>query len=120
MRWFAECAWYPTALLPSQGIAWQAVDGTSALATMTDGPIRLTMLFRFGDDGLIAGVHVDARGAVIGGQTVMMPWEGRFADCRRKDGMLIPFCAEVAWITPQGEKPYFRGTVTQLTFHLAA
>jgi hypothetical protein len=119
MRWFAECAWYPTALLPSQGIAWQAVDATSAQATMTDGPIRLTMLFRFGDDGLIAGIHVDARGAVIGGKTVMMPWEGRFSDYRRQEGMLIPFYGEVAWITPQGEKPYFRGTVTQLTFRFA-
>jgi len=64
MRWFAECAWYPTALLPSRGIEWVAVDDTSAQATMTDGPIRLTMLFRFGDDGLISGVHVDARGAL--------------------------------------------------------
>ncbi len=116
MRWFAECAWYPTALLPSQGIEWQAVDATSAQATMTDGPIRLTMLFRFGDDGLISSIHADARGALVAGQTVMMPWEGRFSDYRRQDGMLIPFYGEVAWITPQGEKPYFRGTVTQMTY----
>lgn len=119
MRWFAECAWYPTALLPSQGIAWQAVDATSAQATLTDGPIRVTMLFRFGDDGLIAGIHVDARGAVVGGQTVMMPWQGRFSDYRRQDGMLIPFYGEVAWITLRGEQPYFRGAVTQLTFRFA-
>jgi hypothetical protein len=26
MRFFAEAAWYPTALLPSQGVRWQAVD----------------------------------------------------------------------------------------------
>ena len=116
MRWFAECAWYPTALLPSQGIEWQAVDATSAQATMTDGPIRLTMLFRFGDDGLISSIRADARGALVAGQTVMMPWEGRFSDYRRQDGMLIPFYGEVAWITPQGEKPYFRGTVTHLTY----
>jgi len=119
MRWFAECAWYPTALLPSQGIEWQAVDATSAQATMTDGPIRLTMLFRFGDDGLISSIHADARGALVAGQTVMMPWEGRFSDYRRQDGMLIPFYGEVAWITPQGEKPYFRGTVTHLTYRFA-
>ncbi|KKO49505.1 hypothetical protein VT06_06655 [Arsukibacterium sp. MJ3] len=116
MRWFAECAWYPTALLPSQGIEWQAVDATSAQASMTDGPIRLTMLFRFGDDGLISSIHADARGALVAGQTMMMPWEGRFSDYRRQDGMLIPFYGEVAWITPQGEKPYFRGTVTQMTY----
>jgi len=119
MRWFAECAWYPTALLPSQGIEWQAVDATSAQATMTDGPIRLTMLFRFGDDGLISSIHADARGALVAGQIVMMPWEGRFSDYRRQDGMLIPFYAEVAWITPQGERPYFRGTIDRLAYEFA-
>jgi len=119
MRWFAECAWYPTALLPSQGIEWVAVDATSAQATMTDGPIRLTMLFRFGDDGLISSIHADARGALVAGQIVMMPWEGRFSDYRRQDGMLIPFYAEVAWITPQGERPYFRGTIDRLAYEFA-
>lgn len=29
MRLFAEALWYPTALLPSQGVRWEAVDGTS-------------------------------------------------------------------------------------------
>jgi len=119
MRWFAECAWYPTALLPSQGIEWVAVDATSAQATMTDGPIGLTMLFRFGDDGLISSIHADARGALVAGQIVMMPWEGRFSDYRRQDGMLIPFYAEVAWITPQGERPYFRGTIDRLAYEFA-
>ncbi|MEN9937814.1 MAG: hypothetical protein RLZZ387_4393, partial [Chloroflexota bacterium] len=36
LRWFAEGAWYPTALLPSQGVQWAAVDETSAMATMQD------------------------------------------------------------------------------------
>lgn len=30
MRFFAEAAWYPTALLPSQGVRWEAVDERSA------------------------------------------------------------------------------------------
>lgn len=116
MRWLAESVWYPTALLPGQGVEWQPVDATSANATLTDGPIRLTMLFRFGEDGLVSGIHVDARGGVVGGKTVMMPWEGRFSDYRRQNGMMVPFFGEVAWITPHGETPYFRGTVTQMTY----
>lgn len=46
MRWFAECAWYPTALLPSQGIEWVAVDATSAQATMTDKADNAVPLWR--------------------------------------------------------------------------
>ena len=40
MRFFAETPWYPTALLPSQGVQWAAVDGTSANATIVDGSDR--------------------------------------------------------------------------------
>lgn len=119
MRWLAESAWYPTALLPGQGVAWQAVDATSAQATLIDGPITLTMLFRFGDDGLVSGIRVEARGALVAGQTVMMPWVGAFSDYRRQNGMMIPFRGEVAWITPQGKRPYFRGTVTQVGYRFA-
>lgn len=63
MRYFAESPWYPTALLPSQGVRWAAVDDASAQATLIDGPITLTLLFRFNDAGLIASVRAEARGA---------------------------------------------------------
>jgi hypothetical protein len=53
MRFFAEAAWYPTALLPSQGVRWEAVDDRSATGTLVDGPLSLTLLFRFNDAGLI-------------------------------------------------------------------
>ncbi|MEN9226067.1 MAG: hypothetical protein Q6L60_14035 [Thermostichus sp. HHBFW_bins_43] len=44
MRWFAETPWYPTALLPSQGVRWDPVDNASAWATYQDGPLSLTAL----------------------------------------------------------------------------
>ena len=73
MRFFAEAAWYPTALLPSQGVRWEAVDDRSANATIVDGPFTLTLLFRFNDAGLIESVRAEARGAVVGSEVVMMP-----------------------------------------------
>jgi hypothetical protein len=68
---------------------------------------------------LVSGIRVEARGALVAGQTVMMPWVGAFSDYRRQNGMMIPFRGEVAWITPQGERPYFRGTVTQVGYRFA-
>src|SRR5918998_36539 len=47
MRFFAEAAWYPTALLPSQGVRWEAVDDRSAYATLGEGDHTITMLFAF-------------------------------------------------------------------------
>ena len=37
MRFLAEAAWYPTALLPNQGVQWKAKDGFSAKATLKNG-----------------------------------------------------------------------------------
>jgi len=53
LRYFMEALWYPTALLPGQGVHWEAVDDKSARATLTDGAITLSLTFHFLDDGLI-------------------------------------------------------------------
>jgi len=59
MRFFAEAAWYPTALLPSQGVTWEAIDDSHARATLADGPISVTLVFRFDAQGLISAVRSD-------------------------------------------------------------
>ena len=119
LRHFAESVWFPTALLPSQGVVWQAVDDTSAQATMTDGPISVTMLFRFGADGLIKSVSVEGRATTVGTATVLMPWECRMSNYQIRDGMRVPLTGEALYITPQGEKPYFKGTIATITYEFA-
>lgn len=119
MRFFAEAAWYPTALLPSQGVRWEAVDERSANATLVDGPLTLTLLFRFNDTGLIDSVRAEARGAMVGKEMVMLPWEGRWSNYQARNGMTVPLTGEVAWLRPEGRKPYFLGTVTSLTYEFS-
>jgi len=62
MRFLAEAAWYPTALLPSQGVIWTAADRASAHATLHDGVTTVTLLFRFNEAGLIESVFAADRG----------------------------------------------------------
>jgi hypothetical protein len=119
MRYFAEMLWYPTALLPSQGVRWEAVDDRSANATIVDGPLTLTLLFRFNDAGLIGSFRAEARGGMVGDEMVMAPWEGNWSNYRRRDGMTVPFTGEVAWMRPEGRRPYFVGTVTALTYEFS-
>jgi hypothetical protein len=118
MRYFAEAAWYPTALLPSQGVRWEAVDDASARATIIDGPITLTLLFRFNNAHLIASVRAQARGAGVGkdGVMLMLPWDCGLSDYRMQDGMLIPMKGEAAWVRPEGRKAYFLGNVQKLRY----
>lgn len=119
LRHFAESVWFPTALLPSQGVVWQAVDDTSAMATMTDGPISVTMLFRFDADGLVTSVHVEGRAMTVGTATVQMPWECRMSNYQTHDGMRVPLTGEALYITPQGEKPYFKGMIETVVYEFA-
>ena len=119
MRFFAEAAWYPTALLPSQGVLWEAVDENSAKATLRDGPISLTMLFHFNDAGLIESARAEARGRMIGKTIVMTPWEGRWSNYQERGGMRVPITGEVAWITPEGAKPYWRGSIRSIEYEFA-
>lgn len=116
MRYFAEAAWYPTALLPSQGVRWEAVDEHSAHATIVDGPLTLTLLFRFNAAGLIDSFRAEARGSMVGDKMVMAPWEGTWSNYQVRDGVQVPFTGEVAWMRPEGRKPYFVGTVASMAF----
>jgi hypothetical protein len=119
MRFFAEAAWYPTALLPSQGVRWDAVNDRSANATMVDGPLTLTLLFGFNDTGLISSFRAKARASMANKVVVMAPWEGGFSNFQTRDGMTVPFTGEVAWVRPEGRMPYFIGNVTSLNYEFA-
>lgn len=118
MRYFAESPWYPTALLPSQGVQWQAVDDASARATLVDGPNSLTLLFRFDELGLITSVHAASRGVGLGqdGGMVMRPWDCTLSDYQLQQGMLIPMAGEAAWVQAEGRKVYFVGRVKTLRY----
>lgn len=114
MRYLAEAAWYPSALLPGQGVHWEAVDAQSARASLSDGATTATLLFRFGDDGLVQCVRAEARGRLVGNQTVPTPWEGCWSNYQWRAGMQVPLDGEAAWLLPDGRQPYWRGRVTTL------
>jgi len=119
MRFLAEAAWYPTALLPGQGVQWAAVDNTSARATLKDGETTVTLLFRFNEKALIESVYAEARGRTVAGAVIPTPWEGRWQHYEMHDGMRVPVVGKVAWILPEGRKPYWRGRITGLSYGLA-
>lgn len=119
MRFLAEAAWYPTALLPSQGVSWTPVDGRHARATFVDGGTRVSLTFGFAANGLIETVRAEDRGRTVAGKTVPTPWEGRWTQYAERGGMQVPLEGEVAWLLPGSRKPYWRGRVTRLEYEHA-
>lgn len=114
-RWLLEAPWYPTALLPSQGVRWEAVDDSTARAFFEDGGIELSMDVRFAPDGGIT--QVDAlRMRDVNGTGVPTPFRARVSEYQRMDGMMIPVAGEVEWILPEGTWTFWRGRITSALY----
>jgi hypothetical protein len=116
LRFFAEMPWYPTALLPSQGVRWEAIDNTSARATLNDAQTTVSLVFRFNAEGTIETMRAEAR---CRDKLTAMPWSGRFWNYSTRDGMLIPLQGEVGWEYPDGLRLYYKGKVTEINFEFA-
>lgn len=116
LRFFAEATWYPTALLPSQGVRWDAIDDTSARATLTDGATTVSLVFQFNAEGAIDTIRAEAR---YRDKLTAMPWCGRFWEYSVRNGMLIPLESEVGWEYPEGIRLYFKGTITEINHEFA-
>ena len=95
---------------------WQAAGDDAANATIVDGAITLILLFRFNDAGLVASVRAEARGAGVGAEMVMLPWDCGLSDYQPQDGMWMPMTGEAAWVRPDGRKAYFLGKVKKLRY----
>lgn len=119
IRFFAEMVWYPTALLPSQSVRWEAVADVSAHAMLSDGNMVAELMFRFKSDGLIQTVCAEARERVVDCNTVSAPWQGRFWSYVERAGMRVPLDGKVEWMLPKGAKTYWRGMTTSVNYEVA-
>lgn len=87
-----------------------------AYATMTDGPITLTLTFRFQGNGLIGSTRAESRGRLMNSVPSGAPWQGRFWNYAVRDGMRVPLEGDVAWVMPDDIKPCYRDKLTSLLF----
>src|ERR1700682_5826593 len=95
---------------------WEAVDETSAKATLYDRNVTVTLLIRFDERGLIASARADVRGRAVPGSVVPTPWAAYYRNYAVPDGMRVPLEGEVAWLLPEWPKSYWRSRITALTY----
>lgn len=115
-RYLAEAVWYPTALLPSAGVQWRAIDDRKALATVTDLETTVSLEFRFSAAGEVVAVHTPRRWMRSGKGYEQRPWEGHFGAYRRHEGMLVPFYGEVGWHTGRRLEIVWKAGITSLEY----
>ena len=117
-RWLGEAVWFPAAFLPGEGVAWQAIDDSTARATVTDGALSVSADFHFAASGEVIGMSA-MRYRDVNGRGVLTPFEGRYHGFERREGVMIPSSAEVAWLLPEGPYAYWRGRPVAVRFDLA-
>lgn len=113
-RYLAEAVWSPTALLPSSGVHWSALDTESALASIEVAGIRVSLEFRFNSRDEVCSIHTPGRWMRTKGGYRKLPWRGRFADYSNRNGMIVPLFAEVAWFDNSDWQPVWQGHINKI------
>jgi hypothetical protein len=111
-RYLAEAVWYPTALLPSAKLRWSAIDTNSALATLTDHGVSVSLEFRFSDTGEVTGIYTPARWGSFAGGYQQAAWEGHFDSYEEKMGLFVPMEGEVGWYFDNKWQAVWKGRIT--------
>jgi hypothetical protein len=112
MRYLAELAWAPQAMVANPALEWQAVDESTVEVATRIARERVAVLLHFDAAGDIVGMSTDARPRMVGKQVVDTPWSGVFGEYREFNGVRLPTSGEVSWLLSDGPFTYFRGRVT--------
>jgi hypothetical protein len=118
-RYLAEAVWFPTALLPSAGVKWRALDNSRALATLTDSGTTVSLEFHFNAIGEITEVSTPGHYREVNGKYELTPWAGHFRRYEERGGMRIPVEGEVEWQLPGGNFPYWKGRIVEVEYDFA-
>lgn len=116
MRYLAEAVWFPTALLPSAGVRWQAIDDNAALATLNDGETTVSLEFRFNERHEVTSVFSHERFRDVKGKYESAAWSGEFWNYEERDGMRIPMNGRVEWRLPGENIPYWKARITNVEY----
>jgi len=118
LRYLAEAVWFPTALLPSAGVSWTAIDEDSATATLSDGATTVSLDAHFAASGEIDWLSA-MRPRDVRGASILTPWIAHVRNYDRRHGMMVPSSGSVEWELPSGPLPYWRGRVVSAQYDFA-
>lgn len=115
-RFLAEAVWFPTALLPSQGVVWTELDKNKAKATITDVNITTSLEFTFNEKGEIISAYTPARYKEVDGKYEPTPWRAKYLNYIDINGYLVPSYGEVEWHLKDKIYSYWRADVVEIKY----
>jgi hypothetical protein len=112
LRFLNETMWFPAAAL-SPYIAWEAIDGVSARATMTWREVTAPAVFTFDRDGRMTDMVAERYDRETGR---MVTWSTPILAYGELNGMRIPVAGEGVNARGSGDEAYIRLRVTALEY----
>lgn len=116
VRYLAEAVWYPTALLPSEGVQWEPIDDRTAKATIDHGDVSASLTFSFNEDDEVTRVYTEERYRRVEDGFEPTPWSGYWHNYQRRNGIRIPMEGEVVWHLPDGDLEAWQGQLTEIHY----
>jgi len=111
MRYLAELAWAPDAILLNTHLRWREAGPDSLIVATGSGEPAAEVALSLDSQGRIAGAFAPDRPRAVKAPFLPTPWRGRFFDYRRHDDRWLPFAGEVAWVIAGEEKIYWQGRI---------
>lgn len=113
-RYLAEICWFPSAAL-SPHITWEAIDSTSAKATLNYKGSSGSVIFHFNDRWDLSGCNAD-RYMGAGNGASLEKWEVRYIEYSVLNGIRIPVKSEATWKLKSGDFTWLRLEITEIEY----
>lgn len=109
MRYLAELALAPDAILVNRLLSWRVADPKTLLVSAGRAAALSEVALKLDNEGRITSMSAESRPYADGKVIVDRPWFGSFSDYRRHRGRWLPFAAEVGWVLDGVPAIYWRG-----------
>lgn len=113
MRYLAEIAWAPDAILHNTALRWWVDAPDRLIVCAGSGVTAVEVVLTLDNDGRIVGAFAPDRPRSVTAPLLPTPWRGVLTDYRRHDGRWLPFAAEIAWEIDGKAQTYWQGQMTQ-------
>jgi hypothetical protein len=111
MRYLAELAWAPYAILLNRALRWR-LKGPDTLAISAGAEeVASEVILGLDSAGRITWGFAADRPRSASAPCLPTPWRGWFSDYRHHDGFWIPFAGEFAWEIDGTEEVYGQGRI---------
>ncbi len=111
VRWLSELPWFPTALLPSYNLRWEAMDNESAKVSLTDYNKTVEGYFFYNKKGQITKFKAKRYG-----EGKLQDWICQYSDYQEVNGMQIPFYAEASWNSEVEDSKYAKFRIEKIEY----